>query len=407
MHKKPMQHVLALLIVMCAVVITACSYAYYEDLGERVSYTFIEYSEEHREWTIEELGEIIVAAGMFWEEWWGLTGRFSFEFIDSDAWVRGDVPEHFPSAIHMPLLPSSGFNSLGDIRNYLYRYYTKEWVDDRLSVFSPFVEYDGVLYIAVARACSPRPDWETASHVMVSQSENHAAVETIVTYGTWDNLPFNPRAFEVAYRFYFVNGRITNMISDWPPHFSYYDEYCEWTIEELGEIIVAAGMFWEGFQSLDGRFSVEHHDIPARIRGEHPQHLGSYMGLLPSSGFENINDIREYLSQFYTQEWIDDILLNQFPPFVEHNGKLYMLGGVAGPGADARPDWNTASHVLVERSNEITIIETTVTHGSWHRVHPVYGGDAFPFEMTHHFTFVSGRIIRGPNAHNVAHRPFR
>jgi len=182
----------------------------------------------------------------------------------------------------------------------------------------------------------------------------------------------------------------------------YSEEHRERTIEELGEIIVAAGMFWEEFQSLNGRFSVEHHDIPARMRGDHPQHLGSYMGLLPSSGFENINDIREYLSQFYTQEWIDDMLFNQFPPFVEHNGKLYMLGGVAGPGTDPRPDWNTASHALIEQGGKIIIIETTVTHGSWHRVHPIYGGDAFPFEMTHHFTFASGRIVNGRIANAVS-----
>ena len=51
------------------------SYHYYAELYAITA----QIPDEFRELTIEELGEIIVAAGLFWEEWWKREGGFSYE----------------------------------------------------------------------------------------------------------------------------------------------------------------------------------------------------------------------------------------------------------------------------------------------------------------------------------------
>jgi len=61
-----------------------------EELGVQVAYEFEELldtsaksmeSVQYREWTIEELGEIIVAAGMFWEDWWNRNNYFHHQHM--------------------------------------------------------------------------------------------------------------------------------------------------------------------------------------------------------------------------------------------------------------------------------------------------------------------------------------
>ena len=70
----------------------------------------------------------------------------------------------------------------------------------------------------------------------------------------------------------------------------------EWTIEELA-------------------------DLPEALseRG-----MGMYI-LLPESGFESINDIRDYLLQFYTPNWIDAELSHDFSILYDswHRGYEY------------------------------------------------------------------------------------
>ena len=136
-------------------------------------------------WAIEELGETIVAAGSFWEEWWSLRGRFASEHLGD--WQK--VPEHLIS--YQRLLPSSGFESLDDIRNYLLQYYTETWADKQLSdEWRPIlVEYDSALYVDVMRAGITRTNWDTAAHTLLEQDGGRAVVEASALSSAWHMLP--------------------------------------------------------------------------------------------------------------------------------------------------------------------------------------------------------------------------
>ena len=153
-----------------------------------------------RAWSIDELGETIVAAGTFWEDWWDLAGRFDLYYVG----CRQYVPAHF-IGIYAALLPASGFESLCDIRNYLLQFYTLAWVEAQLAgPFSPFIEYDNVLYIEAGRHCSLHPIWETATHTMIEQCENYTIVES--AFALW--MPEDGIYFDGTRRFTFINGRI-------------------------------------------------------------------------------------------------------------------------------------------------------------------------------------------------------
>jgi len=146
---------------------------------------------------VEELGEAIVATGVFWEEWWNSTGRFSYQ-------NRGSWDDNF-AKIYVALLPSSGFRSLDDIRSYLMKYYSETWVDSILSTeFSPFIEYNNMLFIHSARMSSARPNWETATHILICQVDNLAIVESVAFYWDYET----EGEFELTHSFTFINGRI-------------------------------------------------------------------------------------------------------------------------------------------------------------------------------------------------------
>ena len=167
-------------------------------------------------WTITELSDIIVAAGDFWEEWWEMRNRFSGEHIGTPL-SQEDIPGHICTSVYGVLLPSSGFNSLNDIRSYLLNHYTQTWIDEKLSgEFAPFVEYDGVLWINAVRAGFARPNWQTATHNLIEQSGNHAVVETTVLVGAWHREDIDPMdyAWEAIHRFTLIYGRI-----DSPSHY--------------------------------------------------------------------------------------------------------------------------------------------------------------------------------------------
>jgi len=162
---------------------------------------------DYHEWTIEELGDIIVGGGTFWEDWWYWRGTFADIGVDENA----PVPEHFPSAIYFAVLPDSKFESLDDVRNYLLQFYTERWVDSEIMrVGFPFKEYDGVLYVALARAGLARPGWHTASHVLIGQVGNVAIVETTLYHGSWHRLYFGGDAYprKMTHRFILIDGRI-------------------------------------------------------------------------------------------------------------------------------------------------------------------------------------------------------
>jgi len=172
-------------------------------------------SEPVRLWTIEELGETIVAAGTFWEDWWQLSGRFTH--IDWDGSIN--MPEHLVEERGLgmfALLSTSGFESIDDIRNHLLQYYTEAWADAELSRdFAIFVEYDDVLYVDGTRAGFARPNWNNATHVLVEQEGSRAVVETTFLHGAWH------RGYEYAYpvraiyRFTFIDGKIDAGLGPW------------------------------------------------------------------------------------------------------------------------------------------------------------------------------------------------
>ena len=165
-----------------------------------------------QEYTIEQLGATIVAAGEFWEDWWNMRGPFAHEHIEELPWE--DTPEHLLRFSRF--LPSSGFESLADIRAHLLQYYTEAWVDAALAgEFSAFVEYDGLLYVDTTRAGFSRSNWETATHTLVEQEGGRAVVETTVMHGAWHRIPYEPdiEASPVQYTFTFVGGRIDQVES--------------------------------------------------------------------------------------------------------------------------------------------------------------------------------------------------
>jgi len=86
----------------------------------------------------------------------------------------------------------------------------------------------------------------------------------------------------------------------------------------------------------------------------------SYSALTAASGFTSMNDVRNYLSQYYT----DDLAYEKAAAiFIEHDGGLYFMNARAG---FPRFDWAQASHeiVFVQESNRNqVVVETTVKHG--------------------------------------------
>ena len=349
-------------------------------------------------WSIDELGGKIVAAGTFWEEWWGLTvdGRFYESHQDPDFGLQrtARVFVDTPAAV----LPSSGFESICDTRDYLLQFYTQEWVDSVTPYTGghAFFMDNGVLYKNVGRSATQRPNWETASHKMVVQSGNVAIVATTVYHGFWhEDIPphwENVLPYEVTHYFIFIDGRIAigpNKI--WSMYgglraTNISEAFIEdpsrmWDIHELGDKIIASGTFWEEWWDVTGRFSHPHVEWV-----EQDMHTAWATRVLPSSGFDNIYDIRDYLLQFYTQKWVDEALAGEFSPFIEYGGQLFMHDGrICTP----RPKWETASHRTIAQFGNITIVETTVDS-----ICPsgMYG----PVPVTRRFLFIDG-LIHSPD----------
>ena len=342
--------------------------------------------ESSRDWTIEELGATIIAASEFWDDWWSLRGVFAWEHIDDTWWYYWvEQPEHPRSRGFSILLPSSGFESLNDIGVYLQQFYTQSWIDRELfgegrfyveidGVFhhvfgSPwaFEEYDGVLYIATARYGSMRPDWTTATHNIIQHDGNRmVAVETIVTAydhrGSGDEMP------TATFHFTFIDGRIESGIGTWI-----------WpgpSLTDFGRIIEGEGRFWDDWRNFIWPFEASN-----IVWEEQILHNGhDYVRLLPLSGFENMEQIRNRLLWNYTENWIEELLTSETPPFIEHNGELFI--SMERPRI-APPVWDTATHVLIEQDDQHATVETTIGL--------MYMGEVAR-EATFRFTFVGWQI---------------
>ena len=148
--------------------------------------------------TLNELGATIVAVGQFWEDWWRREGIFTHT---DGTNIFLPTPYKFSGTL---LLPSSGFNSLNDIRTHLMQFYADNSVDFEMSLF---IERDGNLFVSDTRARLPRFDWTTATHTMVEQHENRAVVETTVLHG---HFVLEPGSY-VTLRFHMVDGKISEI----------------------------------------------------------------------------------------------------------------------------------------------------------------------------------------------------
>lgn len=347
--------------------------------------------------TIADFGNIIEAAGTFWTELQTLDGRFApvnFDFSEQTGYI------------HAHLLPSSGFTSIEEIRTYLLQYYTENWSGienvwiihswDRLADI--FIEFGGILYAPVASQGTWQA-WETATHELIEQTDSHAVVETRVEmryFATGNqNLGFD------TFRFIFVGDRIDSgefigfesvvnygefEFVDTPnADDEFENEFFDTSnldITELGATIVAAGTFWENWWHLTGPFAASH-------RGE-SMYNDTHTRLLPSSGFSSLVDVRRYLSNYFTDSWIDvalganSVVANSV--IIEVDGNLYINTTRAG---FPRPDWSTVNgrHHLIVSESGVATVETTVAAGVWNEE-----GMMNPVDVTITFGFVDGRI---------------
>ncbi|MCL2874119.1 MAG: hypothetical protein FWE29_04220, partial [Defluviitaleaceae bacterium] len=208
-------------------------------------------TDQPHQWTLEELGATIEAAGEFWNDWWGRSGVFAWEHIDDSRrnwqpWYEEIAPIHHPlSRGFSILLPSSGFTSLNDIGDYLLQFYTQSWVDKSqfgetrvameavngnyyylFGVLYAFEEYDGYLYIFTMNESVPRPDWTTATHTLIEQAGSHAVIETVVTVGVQGY--YSEALPTITYRFTFIDGRIDSGTGQWKSPETDTSQIYEW-----------------------------------------------------------------------------------------------------------------------------------------------------------------------------------
>ena len=123
-----------------------------------------------------------------------------------------------------------------------------------------------------------------------------------------------------------------------------YKQLREWTVEELGGIIVASSIFWRDWWYGRGRFAWEHKGYWICDVAPNIHHHVMYVELLPTSGFESLNDIRYYLLQFYTVAWVNTLLSCQFSPFIEYNDKLFIH---VARICTVNFEWETATHTII------------------------------------------------------------
>ena len=130
----------------------------------------------------------------------------------------------------------------------------------------------------------------------------------------------------------------------------------EWTIGELAETIVSVGELWEDWWRLQGVFSwqyfeAENYELPDDL------HLRGFSRLQPLYGLSDLEDVRRLLSEFYTEDWINAFLESE-SVFIEHEGALLIHTARYGT---LRPNWETATHSLIEENLHQLTVETSVT----------------------------------------------
>ena len=162
------------------------------------------------------------------------------------------------------------------------------------------------------------------------------------------------------------------------------NETPEQTIEELAQTIIAVGELWEDWWRLQGVFNWQYFDT---VNYELPNdlHLHGFSRVRPLYGISCLDDARQLLSEFYTQDWINNFLESE-RVFIEHDGEFLIHTARYGT---VRPNWETSTHTLIEGNSNRAVVETTVTAYD-HRG----SGDEMPV-ATLTIVFLDGKIDGG------------
>ena len=317
------------------------------------------------QWTLAEMGATIIAAGNFWEEWWQLEGRFADFEWDEEMNM-------------LVLLPDAYFASIEDVRQYLLQTHTDAWVDAFFSGDFPiFAERDGVLYVDGTRAGFSRPRWDGATFELIEQDGNRAVVETTFLFGVWHRGEDYAYPSRAIYRFVLIDGRLDNGLGPWASNEDVVIEALPPTIGQLSNVIRSSMRLWESFWQFEW-LTWMHIDLYSEF-----VYVGDdvFMVVRPESGMENLDGIRNQLRLMYTDAQIEWMLADELAPFREFDGVLHM--NVSRPFI-YRPDWQSASHVMISQDDERTVVETTVTM--------VHTGYLTEYTARMRFVFV-GRLI--------------
>ena len=228
-------------------------------------------------------------------------------------------------------------------------------------------------------------------------------VETRILWASWHRAccallaPAYGSASETLYRFTFVDGKIDSVINPYGILETYLPRTLPWTIEELESAIVGATMFWEGWwlhqNVYSGSFSHEHWGMEGWNNAPHLVDMG-YVDLLPSSNFTSLEDIRYYMSHYFTERWIEQELSRELPAFVEYNGLLYVNVNRSDDSlyipvpiwrtTTADPIWETSTVYLIEQEGKKhAVVEMAVSREIF---------DGGTDEVRIRFIFIDGKI---------------
>jgi len=315
-------------------------------------------TESHRVWTIEELGETITAAGIFWEDWWGFGGVFALSNSEQSVFVPTDAEHPGVGMGFTPFLPASGFVTLDDVRDHLLQFYTEDTADNIIANYMIFTEIDGVVHFADARYGMARPRWDDATFALIEQVGNRAVVEATFLHGGWHRGDWDdayPR--RAIHRFVMIDGKIDVGLGPFGMNEDTIMEMLPLTAVQMGRRVASQMHFWHTYWNFEGQFGWVY-NICRESEPVYDDEYAVYLPLLPASGIENMEQLRWRLTWHYTNAYIDRLLAAEHAPFREINGQVYIN---VSRMHTYRPDWETATHEIVFEDGLRQTLETTVT----------------------------------------------
>jgi hypothetical protein len=188
--------------------------------------------------------------------------------------------------------------------------------------------------------------------------------------------------------------------------------------------LMGAMEFWDSWWNRTGAFALEHigeyvsnfQPFDENIAPAHHPISRGFSPLLPSSGFTSLDDIAEYLLQFYTQEWVDSgefaepsVLASVmgetvqrfggFNAFEEYDGNLYVFTWNENL---PRPDWERATIRSSQRSSDSAFFHIEVpiaanNFAQWNTERNFFhmGMPTAPYDIVTYFiSFTDGRLSR-------------